>query len=144
MKKNDFRIIRTTNLKLVRALDSELWDDCYWDTFEGHEVWIAKARSGKVVGYASLQMVDRGTSGFLTKAGVLPEARGNGLQKRLIRVRERRARELGAKTTITYTADWNVASMNSLISCGYKTYRPAYDWGLPFADGGIYWKKKLL
>jgi hypothetical protein len=62
-----------------------------------------------------------------------------GLQKRLIRVRERMARELGWAWLITDTFQ-NPPSANSLISCGFKNFAPTKPWG--FA-GANYWRKKL-
>lgn len=140
---NKIRIYRTTDILAVRTLDATLWVPSVQDTFTRMDLWLAKDSTGILVGYASLKLVDGGSTAFLSKSGVLWNARGQGLQKRFIRVRERRARELGLSTIITYTSSDNVPSINSLISCGYKNYQPARDWGLPFGNGGLYWKKKL-
>jgi GNAT superfamily N-acetyltransferase len=78
-------------------------------------------------------------TGYLKRAGVLKEARGNGLQRKLITVRERKARKLGLTTMITDTTD-NPASANSLIRAGYKIFEPAYRWAF---NHSIYWKKDL-
>lgn len=137
------KVFRTKDIEAVRKLDATLWAEAYTDDFVGHELWLAKNDAGKLVGYASLQLVDGGSAAFLAKSGVLWEARGHGLQKRFIKARERRAKELGAKRTVTYTSDDNLASINSLIACGYKMYRPTYSWGLPFGKGGLYWFRSL-
>lgn len=78
--------------------------------------------------------------GYLCRSGVIKSHRGKGLQKRLIRVRERKARSLGWNWLITDTASWNAASANSLISCGYKLFVPTKPWGIA---GAVYWRKKL-
>lgn len=103
--------------------------------------WVAEM-DGEPVAFACLRP-DRSdpATGYLARAGVLPKARGQGLQKRLIRVREARAKALGMKVVVTDTANFNVASSNSLIACGYKLYQPANRWG--FADAN-YWKKVIL
>ena len=56
---------------------------------------------------------DRG----LCRSGVIKSFRGKGIQKKLIRSRERFSRTLGWKWLITDTTD-NPPSSNSLISCG--------------------------
>jgi len=143
LSKTQIKIYRTTDILAVRSLDAALWQEAYTDSFAGMHLWLAKDGAGKLVGYASLKIVDGGSTAFLSKAGVLWSARGQGLQKRFIRVRERRAKELGINNVITYTDNTNLPSINSLISCGYKMYQPARDWGLPFGKTGLYWKKKI-
>jgi GNAT superfamily N-acetyltransferase len=76
----------------------------------------------------------------MCRAGVVRSHRGKGLQKRLIRVRERKAREHGWKWLITDTASYNVASSNNLAACGFKLFRPSRPWG---HDDGLYWRKAL-
>jgi GNAT superfamily N-acetyltransferase len=78
-------------------------------------------------------------TGYLKRAGVLQAYRGQGLQRKLITVRERKARKLGLKTMLTDTTD-NPPSSNSLIKAGYKIFEPAYRWAFP---NSIYWRKAL-
>lgn len=78
--------------------------------------------------------------GYLCRAGVINSHRGKGLQKRLIRVRERKAREIGWRWLITETASFNVASSNNLLACGFKLFRPSNPWG--FRDA-LYWRKAI-
>ena len=77
---------------------------------------------------------------YLGRAGVLPSHRGQGLQKRMILIRERWARRNGYVWSITDTAD-NPASANSLIKKGYRMFNPSKPWGL---DYSVYWRKKLM
>lgn len=92
------------------------------------------------VGFCGLyQSVKWRDAGYLCRSGVMPEYRGRGLQKRLIRLRERKAREAGMTWLVTDTYE-NPPSSNSLIACGYKTYQPETPWG---ADGVTYWRKSL-
>jgi GNAT superfamily N-acetyltransferase len=86
----------------------------------------------------SLQWDDRG---YLCRVGVLPWHRGHGLQRRLLRVREAKARRLGWTSVHTDTTD-NIPSSNSLIKAGYTLFRPALRWG-PHAHGTLYWRKAL-
>ena len=102
----------------------------WWVAYDGTEP----------VGFASLYASNRWSdAGYLSRAGVTRSHRGRGLQKRLIRVRERRARDLGWRWLITDT--WNnPPSQNSLIACGYRTFTPSKPWA---GDGVTYWRKKL-
>jgi GNAT superfamily N-acetyltransferase len=117
---------------------STLGGDEPYDVSEGH--WWVAYEGGAPIGFAgvvrSLQWSD---AGYLCRSGVLRSHRGNGLQKRLIRVRERKAKALGWNWLLSDTYK-NPPSANSLISCGYKTFTPSRPWGF---DGAIYWRKKI-
>lgn len=107
-------------------------DDAFWwlAYFEDHPVAFAGIRSSYTW---------RG-AGYLLRCGVLEPHRGQGLQKRLIRVRERKAVKFGWRYCITDTTE-NVPSANSLIACGYRLYLPSNPWHL---DQTLYWRKKIL
>lgn len=77
--------------------------------------------------------------GYLSRVGVLEPYRGHGLQRRLISVRERKARALNWSVLVTDTTD-NVPSANSLIRSGYTLYRPDFPWAFP---DSLYWRKTL-
>jgi GNAT superfamily N-acetyltransferase len=77
--------------------------------------------------------------GYLKRAGVLKAYRGQGLQRKLITVRERKARKLGLTTMLTDTTD-NPPSANSLIRAGYKIFEPEHRWAFKHS---IYWRKDL-
>ena len=66
---------------------------------------------------------------FLNRAGVVPGHRGRGLQQRLIRARAAAARRLAVNELVTYVMTYNVASINSLVKCGFRFYVPATKWG---------------
>ena len=76
---------------------------------------------------------------YLARSGVLPAWRGQGLQKRMINLRERFARRHGYRWMISDTTD-NFPSANSLISKGYKLYSPSKPWAYEVT---LYWRKKL-
>ena len=128
----------------MQELLSHLQKECLpydepFDTTAGHW-WLAFAADGTALGFAGLVRTRRWADcGYLCRAGVVDAAQGFGLQKRLIRARIAYARRLGWSWLITDTYE-NPPSANSLISCGFKTYKPGWPWG---ADGVIYWRKKL-
>jgi GNAT superfamily N-acetyltransferase len=101
--------------------------------------WIAY-HSGQPVGFCGLRRSAQWfDTAYLCRAGVLKQFRGKGLQKRLIRVRERHAKRLKMNWLITDTYN-NPQSANSIISCGFKMFTPSKPWG---ADETCYWRKKL-
>jgi GNAT superfamily N-acetyltransferase len=78
-------------------------------------------------------------TGYLKRAGVLKAYRGHGLQRKLITVRERKARKLGLTTMVTDTTG-NPPSANSLIKAGYRIFEPRDKWAFTHS---IYWRKAL-
>jgi len=101
--------------------------------------WWAASFGDDLVAFAGIEPHKRRTW-YLSRAGVHPNARGLGLQRRLIRVREAHARRHGAVQVISDTARWNCASANNLIACSYRLYRPRSPWGLA---GSLYFRKSL-
>jgi GNAT superfamily N-acetyltransferase len=102
--------------------------------------WFVNNDQGKAVGFAGMVRSIRWTdTGYLCRAGILDEYTGNGLQKRLIRVRIKQARKLGWNWIITDTTN-NPPSANSLINAGFKIYKPGCPWSTRTA---IYWKYKV-
>lgn len=102
-------------------------------------VWHGK----EPVGYAGLRPCkepQNATLGFLCRVGVIPRHRGRGLQKRLVAAREAAARRIGLAELVTYCVPWNCASINSLVACGYRFYRPGTKWG---GGGAVYLRKVL-
>lgn len=102
--------------------------------------WIAYTEDGQPAAFASMKPSTRWQqTGYLSRSGVLLPHRGRGLQKRLIRVRTRKAKDLGWLWLLSDTSQ-NPESSNSLISCGFRMYEPREPYGL---DTSIYWRKKL-
>lgn len=105
-------------------------------------VWWLLVAGQDCLGFAGIQPSARWRdTGYLVRAGVLPEFRGRGLQCHLIDLRLRYARrERGWRWAITATAAGNHASANSLIARGFKLYEPSRPW---LANGALYWRKHL-
>lgn len=104
------------------------------DPFEGE--WFGLWQGKELIGFASLTPEADGV-GYLSRAGVKPSFRGKGGQRMLIKVREKRARELGL-TWLTSDTYNNPASANNLIACGFRMYHPSFP-----TDGVCYWRKCL-
>lgn len=134
---------RTADYDLLRDMDRRLMGSGIASIIvdDGHAWWIARAVSGRVAGYCALGVYQsEGGYGFLHRAAVEKPFRGQGLQRRMIFLRERAARAAGVKVMLTYTTDENLASANNLLACGYRLYRPADDFG---GTGALYFRKRL-
>lgn len=103
--------------------------------------WWWLAHDGcKPVAFAGLTRSSKWSdAAYLCRAGVVASHRGKGLQRRLIAVRERKARALGLRWLITDTFD-NPASGNSLIRAGFRLFSPSKPWA---ASGALYWRKRI-
>ncbi len=88
------------------------------------------------------------TVGFHYRVGVMPDYRGHGLQRRMLRLREAKMREQGLRAAVTYTDADSAASMRSLIAEGYRPYAPTPTTTLSGLGrlgrvGFVHWRKSL-
>lgn len=106
-----------------------------------HGDWWLAQEGDVLKGFAGLwPSVRVEGAGYLCRAGVLPGARGAGLQRKLIRTREREARRKGWVALFSDTDPRNAHSMSNLIACGYRPFRPSEPW---CGDPWVYWRKVL-
>lgn len=130
---------RERDVALLRYLQlATLEGDVPYNVKDGHW-WIAYEGTVPIAFAGVAQSRKWSDTGYLCRSGVLPSHRGKGLQKRLLRVRERKARQLGWNWLVSDTFD-NPASSNSLIACGFRIFKPTAPWSF---NGAIYWRKKL-
>jgi ribosomal protein S18 acetylase RimI-like enzyme len=101
---------------------------------------LDKEDNNAFVGYAVLKA--DGQRAVLDRVGIMPNARGNGLQSRLIAVREQKAAAMGYKVIYTYTTPNNPYSMNNLIWSGYVTYNPDH-YDETHSGEFVFFKKSL-
>lgn len=113
-----------------------------------HARWLKLGAGGEVLAFCSAAMSLRpkvhdlgGPVCYFSRAGVMPDRRGLGLQRSAIRVRERWARSRGAVACVTDTAPHNARSARNLAACGWREYAPAQAWsGRPWR----YWIKRFF
>jgi GNAT superfamily N-acetyltransferase len=128
----------------------DLHDECFGDSapnlnhsdIERGHWWLAFAidERREIAGFCGLTPTYADPSlGYLKRAAVTKAHRGQGLQRRFVRVREAKARKLGMRGIITDTSD-NPSSANNLIRCGYRIFTPQEPWGFRHT---IYWTKDL-
>jgi GNAT superfamily N-acetyltransferase len=135
--KSSYRIyqVDVTHLDAKEEL-AEMHKVCFPE-FEQIEPWgdwwfAYKTGSNKPVAFAGLWPSQRVQgAGYLARAGVMPEARGHGLQRRLIRSRELAARKKG--WTVLFSDTWvgNVNSLNNLFAMGFRAFQPSDPWNGP-------------
>ena len=115
------------------------WEDG-WREWHG-DWWLAY--DPMPVAFCGLQASIRQEGvGYLALAGVCAHARGKGLQRRMIRLREREALKKGWTMLITDTRPTNAPSMNNLIKCGFRPYTPAFPWSEH--KEWVYWRKFIV
>ena len=138
-------VVRATPEELdeIVALDRVCMGECHWTLDEANALWVVHDTDDRVCAYASARMLtneaDNGAV-YLDRAGVAKEARGRGLQRRLIHARTAWARRRGARVAITYTVMTGCTSGNNLARAGFRLYRPAYAWA---GRDVLYWQKAL-
>jgi N-acetylglutamate synthase-like GNAT family acetyltransferase len=131
------RIRRTTDLELVAKLDRICFPADEPVEFALNRFWWVATRDGIPVAYAGVSAILDSDLLYLCRCGVVPWARGLGLQRRLIQARVRLARKFKLEP-ITDTQPGNWASANNLIACGFRMYEPGYRWA---GDSWCYWRK---
>jgi len=125
----------------IEAVTKACFSHGEWRALDSADaVWVATAYHGQILGYACVRGIASQATAYLSLSAVEPASRGQGIQRRLILARLRWARENHFAWAITYTAEKNLASANSLIKAGFKLYLPAEPWGLPHA---MYWRRRL-
>ena len=103
--------------------------------------WIAQEEVTNIaVGFAGLvEMTPFDGVGYLKRAYVLPQYRGQGMHSQFLRVREQAARDLGWHLVVSECANRNVASAKNFTRAGYLQCDPEQPW----ETGAIYFSKRL-
>ncbi|TXH19359.1 MAG: N-acetyltransferase [Hyphomicrobiaceae bacterium] len=102
--------------------------------------WIAWFKRHHPVAFIGIRQSILGPhTGYFIRVGVMPEHRGQGLQRRLMRAMEQKAKKVGWVRIVSDTRD-NPHSANNIIAAGYRMFTPDPPWG--FTDA-CYWTKEL-
>jgi GNAT superfamily N-acetyltransferase len=132
-------LTKTFDYQRIALMDATLFRGDH--PIEGwHEnAWWIGTEGGVNACYCGIKQLDEDT-GYMTRSGVIREFQGKGYQKRMIRARIKWAKEQKLKFIITDTVIDNPASVNSLISMGFKQYVPQAPWKGPDA---LYWIREI-
>lgn len=106
-----------------------------------HGYWWLVTEGPHTVGFAgSVPFTPFEQYGYFKRVAILPDHRGNGLQKHLILAAEQRAIISTEWTHMVSSCHYeNMGSANSFISCGYKLCRPERPW----EPESLFWIKPL-
>lgn len=140
-----YRLVRSKNVALIRALEDIIISDTYFEGPEkGNIYWLAK-RGHVPVGYCSIRptQFDPTNTAFLSRSGVLSPCRGKGLQRRMIRIRVAWAKRHGYKFVITYVSTSNIWSARNIIREGFEPWWPPDEVG-PWAGEDVMYFRKTL
>jgi len=115
------------------------FDRASMPAFDWGHWWVAYYETTPVA-FAGVIASTRATNaGYLSRVGVLKRHCGRGLQLRLMRALESRARLNGWRSVVSDTTD-NVVSANNFIRAGYRLYQPHTPWAWP---NTLYWRKSI-
>lgn len=136
-----YRIRRTNNKYIAMYLHSETFPADDFEDDDRNVYWIVWDEADKPVGFCIIRPVygDK-TTCFLSRAGLLPCARGQNLHKRMIYTRLKWAKKQGYNSVITYTVKDNFPSYNNLQNSGFKLYAPYDEYA---GEDKLYWVKAL-
>ena len=132
---NDDDIVDTlTELHQLTFLDAAPvpeFDQGHW--------WTALHRTGPAAFAGIVPSTHVLNAGYFCRVGVLSKHCGQGLQLRLMRAIEARARLNGWCSIISDTTD-NMHSANNFIRAGYRLFSPKIPWAWPST---LYWRKDM-
>ncbi len=136
-----YQVVRCTDVELMRFLNSRLFPDEFFEGPEaGNQYWVAReVHSQHPVGFCSVRPFT-GSAVFMSRAGVMPEARGSYLHIRMIKARANWARAQGYSTAVTYCAPFNIKSAVNLQHAGFTLFIPEWRWA---GTEKLYWIKDL-
>lgn len=118
------KILNSSLYDELKALDARVFFGCA-DEFKENRDWWVIMSGNRIVAYCGC-LYSEGVCIFV-RAWVHAEYRGQGIQRRMIKIRIKAARR-ACETVITYTTADNYPSANNLIKCGFLLYHPAYNY----------------
>lgn len=107
--------------------------------FDRGHWWLARHEAAAVAFAGVVASTHACNAGYFCRVGVLQRYRGHGLQLRLMRALEWRARQNGWNAVVSDTTD-NLASANNFIRAGYRLYQPRIPWAW---SNTVYWRKSI-
>ena len=107
--------------------------------FDHGHWWLAHCETEPAAFAGIIPAIYVRNAGYFCRVGVLKKHRGEGLQLRLMRALEARARLNGWCSVISDTTD-NVSSANNFIRAGYRLYQPQVPWAW---SNTLYWRKLI-
>lgn len=145
----DFRPASLEDEALILRLDAICFPIDTPAVFAGAH-WVIALDGDRPAAYCAWKTVEHDgvAVGFHYRGGVLPDWRGQGLQRPMLRLREAAMRAQGIVKAVTYTDADGASSMRNLIAEGYRPYAPTPGTTLSGLGrlgrvGFVHWEKKL-
>lgn len=132
---NRGKVINSYLYEELKELDFKVFSGCT-NEFKTNRDWWIITSGNIIVGYCGCAFSE-GVCIFV-RAWVHKDYRGNGLQKKMIKLRLKSAYD--CNIAITYTTMDNYPSANNLISQGFKLYCPEYAYA---GREMLYFQKEL-
>lgn len=136
-----YSVRQSYDADLARYLHAKIFPTDEWYDKDSSIYWIVWDNYKRPVGFCMLSPCDDEIV-FLSRAGLLSEARGKRLHTRMLTTREKWAKKLGFKKIITYTLITNIRSSYNLQKAGYFLYEPEYKYASDDNDV-LYWIKEI-
>lgn len=116
------------DIEAIEAMDKVCFpfDKPYMFAWKKNVSWVVEELvddEKTIIAYLSAHPLGR-MRWFFSRVGVLPVARGRGLQRKLMGTLEKHGRAAGWKEIVTYTVAINGWSTRNILACGYRTYEP--------------------
>jgi GNAT superfamily N-acetyltransferase len=119
-----YTLRKTDDIDEVYDLHTLAFPADHWPG-DTHEFWIAKNPIGKPVGFCSAFYFSKPNGIYLSRAAITLEARGEGLQRRMIQARLNWGRrETAAQGAWTFVKKDNYESLINLLKCGFRIGKP--------------------
>lgn len=135
------KLKKVRNADACKALHRAILPDDEWYPRKNEQYWLLYDEENMPVGFCSCHKLSLEPEVvFLSRAGLLEAARGQGMQKKMINARVRWAKQSGARQVITYTTRDNAPSFYNLQNCGFKLYLPENYWA---GEDVLYWYKDI-
>lgn len=133
---NNGKVIDPELYKKIQKLDFKIFAGC-GNEFLTNRAWWVVIIKNKIIGYCGC-IYSEGICIF-NRAWVHKDFRGKGIQKRMIKEREKAAKKQ-CGICVTYTTKNNFASANNLISAGFTLFCPQYQYA---GEEMLYFRKKI-
>ena len=131
------KIINADLYRRLIVLDGKIFNGCS-NEFKRNRDWWVILDTGIIIAYCGC-LYSENICVFV-RAWVHEPYRGNGLQRRMISIREKAARLFKCYALVTYTLTDNIHSANNLIRRGFKIHDPQYKY---VGKGVIYFIKSV-
>lgn len=130
------KLYQTTDYQRVARMDSICFDGDYPVTDWDQCTWWIGIEKGTDACYCAIKEIN----GFfyLNRAGVMPDFRGRGYQRKML---DKRLKFAGDRVVITDTVASNTASNNNLIRAGFLMFHPQTPWKTEH-PACIYWRRE--